>query len=388
MALQQIRIGDAIDVYQYDDATVPHTSGIDCTAPISAASPVNVRDVVTLSDLPTLANILSASAVIVDHTIVRGHGGARIVQDSGITIDDTDNLTLPAGAVYSSNAADATHYFGHAVIGWIGSGNEAALQHVDLALNGLNYAIQQLNLGTTYVNCVAGQELHFCRNDVSLATLTELESLVDNSMVDTLHRHSELSASDGAPDACILIGATGALTLVDTARVYKSEWIDAGAIRAPGTKPATSQPHGLLEVSVWSFADQAVAGNQETVSVVIQVPADMDRTVAPILCVGWSTAGGSAGVCEWSFEYLYTAEGEDTGAAGQDTETMNEASPITGDGLVVTLTGALDLPGATDICLHGQLKRLSAGGTDTIAASVELHGVSLRYVSNKLGEPT
>jgi len=40
-------------------------------------------------------------------------------------------------------------------------------------------------------------------------TGTELETLTDDSMADTLHRHSELSASDGDPDACVQVNATG-----------------------------------------------------------------------------------------------------------------------------------------------------------------------------------
>ena len=97
MALQQIRIGSAEDVYQYDDAGF--TSGINCTAPISAAPPVNPRDVVTLSDLPTLTNIVSSAAVIADHAVVRGHGGARIVQDSTVIVSDAGLITAPGGAV-------------------------------------------------------------------------------------------------------------------------------------------------------------------------------------------------------------------------------------------------------------------------------------------------
>ena len=42
---------------------------------------------------PSAASEVTADAVIVDHTIVRGHGGAKIVQDSGIVIDDSDNVT-------------------------------------------------------------------------------------------------------------------------------------------------------------------------------------------------------------------------------------------------------------------------------------------------------
>jgi len=40
----------------------------------------------------------SADAAIVDHAIVRGHGGAKIVQDTGITVDDNDVMTLPASS--------------------------------------------------------------------------------------------------------------------------------------------------------------------------------------------------------------------------------------------------------------------------------------------------
>ena len=186
-------------------------------------------------------------------------------------------------------------------------------------------------------------------------------------------------------NSLITISDAGQLALLTTARVYLTEWIAAGAIKAPGAKPATAIAHGTLETPAWQFANQAVAGNQETVSFNMQVPGNMDRSVAPELCIGWSSAGVSPGICEWQFEYLYTAEGEDTGAAAQDTLTFSEAAPATGDGLVVTFSGDMDLAGANDICIHGRITRLSAGATDTIAGTVELHGISLQYTSNKLG---
>ena len=43
------------------------------------------------------------------------------------------------------------------------------------------------------------------------ATGTELDALTDNSMADTLHRHSELSASDGTPDAVVSVDSDGIL---------------------------------------------------------------------------------------------------------------------------------------------------------------------------------
>ena len=45
----------------------------------------------------------------------------------------------------------------------------------------------------------------------SAVTDTELETLTDNSMADALHRHSELSASDGTPDKIVYTDAAGIL---------------------------------------------------------------------------------------------------------------------------------------------------------------------------------
>ena len=54
-------------------------------------------------------------------------------------------------------------------------------------------------------------------NDVvrldDIPALADLTTLIDNSMADALHRHSELSASDGAPDACVQVNATGEVAL-------------------------------------------------------------------------------------------------------------------------------------------------------------------------------
>ena len=54
-------------------------------------------------------------------------------------------------------------------------------------------------------------------NDTT-ATGAELDSLTDNSMVDTKHRHSELSASDGTPDKALSLGATGIMSMTNQSR--------------------------------------------------------------------------------------------------------------------------------------------------------------------------
>lgn len=178
----------------------------------------------------------------------------------------------------------------------------------------------------------------------------------------------------------------GELNLHGTARVEVSAWISAEGIKAPGDNPASWVKHGLA--GAWSFADQGVEANQEQVSGIIKVPENMDRTVAPSLCVGWSADGISPGVCEWELEYVYTSENEDTTVGAQETLSANEAASSTSNGMVITYFTGVDLPSATDICIHIRFTRLSAGGTDTIADTVELHGMAMTYTVDKLGTAT
>ena len=51
----------------------------------------------------------------------------------------------------------------------------------------------------------------------TVTTGTELTSLADNSIVNTLHRHSELVASDGAPDPALTVNASGYVGIGTTA---------------------------------------------------------------------------------------------------------------------------------------------------------------------------
>ena len=50
---------------------------------------------VTDAELLVLADAVTSSAVIADHAIVRGDGGAKGVQDSGVLIDDNDLVFVP-----------------------------------------------------------------------------------------------------------------------------------------------------------------------------------------------------------------------------------------------------------------------------------------------------
>ncbi len=61
------------------------------------------------------AGDVTSSSLIADHTIVRGDGGAKGVQDSGISVDDSDNVsgvgTFGSGLITSSGKYLGTTVF-------------------------------------------------------------------------------------------------------------------------------------------------------------------------------------------------------------------------------------------------------------------------------------
>ncbi len=66
-------------------------------------------------------------------------------------------------------------------------------------------------------------------NDTT-GTGAELNTLTDNSMADSLHRHSELSASDGTPDAVVRVDSNGSISLgIDGGEdvIYLSRYSDS-----------------------------------------------------------------------------------------------------------------------------------------------------------------
>jgi len=173
---------------------------------------------------------------------------------------------------------------------------------------------------------------------------------------------------------------------VDVARTLNTIWVDAQGIRAPATNPAELISHGALETPAFQFAD-VIEANQESVTFNMQVPDRMDRSVSPTISIGSSADGSSPGNCRWQLEYLWTAPEEDTGAAAQETLAVTGTATATADGMVLTTFIVIDLPSATDICIHCRITRLSADGLDTISDTVELHGICFNWTSDKLGLP-
>lgn len=99
MALKTIRIGSAVDVFQYDDADFD--SGIEVDAPIKASAPIDPNDVVRLSDLDIYAE---GPAISTDNAVARFDGvDGKLIQNSLVTIDDLGNINIPNGQEYKVN---------------------------------------------------------------------------------------------------------------------------------------------------------------------------------------------------------------------------------------------------------------------------------------------
>jgi hypothetical protein len=180
----------------------------------------------------------------------------------------------------------------------------------------------------------------------------------------------------------------GTMTMVGDARVVNAVWIDAGGIKSPGAKPATEIAHGTLETPAWQFDNEALVANQESVSFIMRISERMDRTVAPVIGIGWSSdttdPGDDSVQAKWQLEYVWRSANEDTTAGAEGTVPQTVSASTTANGLVETLF-TLSAPSATDICVHCKLKRLSADAADTIADTIELHGACFSWTSNKLG---
>ena len=108
---------------------------------------------------------------------------------------------------------------------------------------------------------VGGTALEFRAADQILAYLSANAGAAFDWNAQNLTNIGALTAASvarfGAVANHAAFAADGELTLTGTARVYRSAWIAAGAIRSPGAKPATLISHGLLETPAWQFAPRA-----------------------------------------------------------------------------------------------------------------------------------
>ena len=123
---------------------------------------------------------VNADANLTDETIVQGDGGAKKIKTSTATV--------------AQIASNVTHT--------AGDGSD----HADVATNTAASHAQSHTVAS---------------HSDTTGTGAELDTLTDNSIANTLHRHSELVASDGSPDPAVSVNTIGGVTFVDN--IYQAD---------------------------------------------------------------------------------------------------------------------------------------------------------------------
>ena len=109
----------------------------------------------------------------------------------------------------------------------------------------------------------------------SAITEAEIETLTDNSMADALHRHSELSASDGTPDQALTVDANGRVNITNDFSV-DSDLLFVDIAGNVGVGIGTGTPSEMLDVvgNAEINGDIIVTGTVDGIDIATDVAAN------------------------------------------------------------------------------------------------------------------
>jgi lysophospholipase L1-like esterase len=258
---------------------------------VSDTNDSSILKKVTVSDIQAISGsiTLSSDLDVNGYRIVNGSG-------DGMLIDTSDRLDI-GGADYGTKLGGASPPPGDAnfwgnfsnfrCVGGINikgmysdgrfggiyiydsddSGNRATLVQMDSSLStkriilgqfSQNDADQIIYIGGK-IAALGGATLTMRESGAVSGTLavnsielsgTDLSPLVDDSMADTLHRHSELSASDGIPDGKIKVAASGFVGIGTDAPDQQLDIVGRLKLTKGGTSPSAA----VLAIGAYSDA--------------------------------------------------------------------------------------------------------------------------------------
>ena len=228
------------------------------------------------------------------------------------------------------------------------------------------------------------------KNIVSIAsdiTSAELETLSDNSMADTLHRHSELSASDGDPDACLAVGVGGAIILTGGARVVKEVKLSVESF-APGASGATQTLIGYYSGWAFTINDDMVTS--------FEIPFDWDSSTNLEVKIYWYINEAyitNSGEVQWKVDWAATPS-DNTEAIDAPTHTGtidygDQDIPANAKYLTKSAAGVIAAASIAEGDLIGiSISRIALDGGSNPAAEPVLVRFEVEYTANRFGEPT
>ncbi len=323
-------------------------------------------DTTAIHGIVDTSKLNTSDAVIVDHTLVRGDGGAQKVQDSGIIVDDSDNV---------SN------------VGTIGSG--------DITITGADNVL--LNVVTTSVDNAeyAGAWFYHSRgaggNSISSINQYEFDFKInaDESLILQTNSNDRLTIigsgdtkiGDGGATNYTQIAADGEITLFGTARVKKQIPIANANLGKGGTKPN--------EVIIGNYNAWEYGINDDSVFT-FHIPHDWAAGTDIIINVDWYIDEPAGDEIKWQITYSATPHNstEAIDSAGTSIDTGDIVIPTTPKFLT---QNALTIPAAA-LAVEDQvgvtLKRIAITDGTNPASEPGVVDVHIEYTSDKMGEAT
>jgi len=199
---------DVDDAFLKNNASDTTTGGITMLSGTTTSS-FYIGNDLTVSGDTTIVDLYLTNEIVSGYTTTtlglftqaNGHIGGNLTVDgtghdsfSDFVANEHLDWTASVGTIHSDNYTNTTYTAG---------------DFAHNSLSGLNDGDSYEHLTATQVAALHAESHNIASHSDTTATGAELDDLTDNSMVDTLHRHSELSASDGTPDRALVVNASG-----------------------------------------------------------------------------------------------------------------------------------------------------------------------------------
>ena len=217
---------DVDDAFLKNNASDTTTGGITMLSGTTTSS-FYIGNDLTVSGDTTIVDLYLTNEIVSGYTTTtlglftqaNGHIGGNLTVDgtghdsfSDFVANEHLDWTASVGTIHSDNYTNTTYTAG---------------DFAHNSLSGLNDGDSYEHLTATQVAALHAESHNIASHSDTTATGAELDDLTDNSMVDTLHRHSELSASDGTPDRALVVNASGYVGIGTTAPNHKLEVVGA-----------------------------------------------------------------------------------------------------------------------------------------------------------------
>lgn len=315
-------------------------------------------------------DVTAASTFGTDNVVVRSDGTSKGVQSSGVSIDDSNNVSgiaaLSATTIELGHASDTT-------ISRTGAG-AIAVEGVDVALNSTSLAH---TAGTVELGHASDTTLS--RSSAGVLAVEGVTVSLNSTSATHTAGTIELGA---ASDTTLSRSAAGVLAVegVVVKMVGKETlYVPAAAMLSRTTNGATS---GAVEMSTNKNMFRTLdfdATTQEFAQFSVRMPKSWDEgTVTAAFTWSHASTATNFGVV-WALEGVALSDDDAGDVAFGTAQQVADTGGTTNDIYISSATSDITIAGtpqAEDLVMF-QVKRVPSDGSDTLAVDARLHGVTL-----------